>query len=250
MEKDVQVVILAAGKGTRMKQNIPKALTPVAGKPILQYLFESIIKTGFGLPIVVTSSDNPRLCDVFGGKCDYAIQKEQLGTGHALSVAKEKIGEAEVVVVLYGDHPFISTKALTELVKKHTTEKNAITMMTTTVPFFDGWYSAFLSWGRIVRNQNGTIEVIREYKDASEEERSIKELNPSLFCFEKKWLWSHIDQLKNTNVQQEYYLTDLVEMAIKEGSQVSTSSLVPEEAIGINTPEDRIRAEQIIEEKI
>lgn len=249
MEQDVKVVILAAGKGTRMKQDIPKALTPVGGKPILQYLFESIEKTVFGRPVVIVSPEYPRLCDAFGGVCDYAVQTEQLGTGHALASAKEVIGRTPCVVVLYGDHPFISEKALTSLVVKHQKEKNAITMMTTVVPNFDDWYEGFMKWGRILRKSDGSLLGIREYKDATSDEQRIQELNPSLFCFDGVWLWSHIDRLQNANAQQEYYLTDLVEMAIGEDAAVSTSPLAPEEAIGINTPEDRLRAEQLVEEQ-
>lgn len=245
-----RIVVLAAGKGKRMKQPFPKALTPVAGKPILQYLVESVEASKVdGPPVVVVGPERPKLCETFGVTCTYAVQQEQLGTGHAVLSAKEAVGKADALIVLYGDHPFLSADSLQRLAKRHEERGNVVTMMTTVVPNFNGWYTAFSHWGRILRGSDGHIIGIREDKDATEEERKIQEVNPALFCFDAKWLWKHIETLKNENVQKEYYLTDLIAMAVSQGQKISSLEIAPEEAVGINTPEECRLAEDLIKNR-
>jgi bifunctional UDP-N-acetylglucosamine pyrophosphorylase/glucosamine-1-phosphate N-acetyltransferase len=247
----MRIVILAGGKGTRMGQPFPKALTPVSGRPILEHLLDTISESGIdSRPVVVIGHQGEQIKEAIGDRCEYAVQTEQLGTGHAVSIAKPVLEGAEDVLVLYGDHPFISKESLHRLSEEHTRKQNRMTLMTTTVPMFDGWYGAFLKWGRILRGADGTIRGIREYKDASEEEKLIKEVNPALFCFNAEWLWSHLEQLGNNNSQKEYYLTDLLGMAFEEGVRISTLSIRPEEAIGINTPEELKVAEGIVNHKV
>ena len=244
--KNIRFVVLAAGKGTRMKQTTPKALTLVGGKTILQYLIESIeVSKVDGVPLIVTGPEGNRLCDAFNTNCEYVSQKEQLGTAHAVMMTREALKEAKTVIVLYGDHPFISPESLRRLAERHQERNNTITMMTTVVPNFDGWYSAFKFWGKILRGANGHISGIREYKDASEIEREIREVNPALFCFNAKWLWKNIDLVKNDNIQKEYYLTDLVQMAVAQSEKISSLMIEPEEAVGINTPQEREVAEEV-----
>ncbi len=245
-----RVVILAAGKGARMKSDVPKALTPVGGKPILQYLVESVKASGLDPePIVVVGHEGNRLCDVFGQACEYVVQDKQLGTGHAVLAAKDAVGGADAVIVLYGDHPFISAETLRKLARRHGERGNAVTMMTTTVPTFSDWYRAFSHWGRILRGKDGHIVGIRQYKDAGEAERQIREVDPALFCFDTKWLWKNIEQLKNENVQGEYYLTDLIGMAVAQGQKISSIDIASEEVIGINTQEEREIAEQVLTQR-
>ena len=242
-----RIAILAAGKGSRMKQNLPKALTPVAGKPILQYLVESINASQVnGIPLVVIGPEGRRLCDDFGGRCDYAIQSEQLGTGHAIKVSQTAVGDAEHLIVLYGDHPFISADSLRRLAERHLERENTITMMTVSLENFVGWRETFSHWGRILRGADGHITGIRENKDATEEEKTILEVNPALFCFKCAWLWQNIERLSNENAQKEYYLTDLVAMAVKQGEKISSLTIAPEEALGINTQEEQKIAEELL----
>lgn len=242
-------IILAAGKGTRMKQEIPKALTPIAGKPILQYLYNSIIESGVGgAPVVVKAEDQPDLCQGWAGDCRYVIQKEQLGTGHAVNVCREAIPDADAVIVLYGDHPFISSETLKRISELHQKTQEPVSIMTTQVSSFEEWAN-YYHWGRIIRNQENEIVAIREYKDASEEERQVTELNPALYCFSTKWLWENIGSVKNANASGEYYLTDLIELAVKQGHKIGSMNIPPEEAIGINTQEEREVAEKFLANK-
>lgn len=243
-------IILAAGKGSRMKQELPKALTPIGGKPILQYLYESIQATQLdGDPIVVIGPERIRLCEMFGGSCDYVVQEQQLGTGHAVMTAKQVVGDADAVIVLYGDHPFITPASITALAHRHAERGNIITMMTTHLPDFEGWRRAFLHWSRIIRGENGHIVRDVQYKDATEDERNITEVNPCLYCFDTKWLWENISDLKNENAQQEYYLTDLIGMAVAQRQKLSSIDVTPEEVIGINTQEEREIAEELLRQR-
>lgn len=240
-------IVLAAGKGTRMKQEIPKTLTPVGGKPILQHLHESIMASGVGgAPVVVISPDQPKLCEAFDGECLYAYQEDQLGTAHAASMAGEKVGDVDAVIVLYGDHPFVSADSINALAKLHEEKQGVLTMLTTTVPSFDDWYKGYNHWGRVLRDPDGHIIGVREYKDAMDSERAIMELNPSLFCFDREWFWQNIGQVKNINASEEYYLTDMVELAVVQGHKIVSMRIPPEEAIGINTQEEREVAEKLL----
>ena len=250
MSMKSRFIILAAGKGSRMQSDVPKTLVPVGGKPILQHLYESVQDSGVdGSPIVVIGPEGQKLCEEFGGVCEYVVQQEQLGTAHAVMVCQEAVGDAESVVVLYGDHPFVSSRTLKRLVELHSRAGEVLTMMTTTVPSFGDWYRAYLYWGRILRDAHGHIIGIREYKDAMESEREIIEVNPALYCFDTKWLWNNIEQIKNFNAKQEYYLTDLIELAVTQGHEIASMSLPPEEAVGINTQEEREIAEEVLKKR-
>lgn len=234
-----KIVILAAGKGKRMRCELPKVLVNLQGKPMIEYLVKSIIASGVDAsPIIVVSPDNKEIISRALAKynCQYAIQTEQLGTGHALACAKYLIDKSvDHIICFYGDHPFISTKTIRQVAENH---KGAITMMTVRVEDFDGWRKCFNCWGRIIRDDSGQIKENIEFRDASDEVKQIKEVNPSLYCFESKWLWENLKKLNNHNAQREYYLTDLVKLAFKQNLNINTFNLEPKEAIGINSPEE------------
>ena len=242
-------IILAAGKGSRMKQELPKALTPVGGKPILQHLYESIESSGVnGVPVVVIGPDQPKMCETFNKTCQYVVQTEQLGTAHAVNACRDAVTDADAIIVLYGDHPFVSADMLRNLAELHVSSNGVMSMMTTIVPSYEEW-PIYYHWGRIIRDKAKQIMAIREFKDAMEFEQALTEVNPALYCFETKWLWENIGQVKNHNAKGEYYLTDLVELAVAQGYDIASVSIPPEEAVGVNTQEEREIAESLLKQR-
>jgi bifunctional UDP-N-acetylglucosamine pyrophosphorylase/glucosamine-1-phosphate N-acetyltransferase len=236
---------LAAGKGTRMDDSLPKVLVPVKGRPMIEYLIQSIADSGVCKdPTIIVSPGNKDLIKEalkrYG--CRYAIQNEQLGTGHALACAKGFVGEeAKNIIVFYGDHPFVKPQTIKKLAEAH---KGSITMMTTELEDFNGWRKNFYNWGRIIRDGNKIKEII-EFKDANREEKEIKEVNPGFYCFNSEWLWENIKRLENKNAQKEYYLTDLIKIAFKQGLKIDSLPINPKEAIGINSKEELEIAEKL-----
>lgn len=242
-----RVIILAAGKGTRMGADIPKPLVEVAGRPMIEHLLDNVRDSEIGdRPIVVVSPDSvSQFNEVCRDKdCEYVVQEDQLGTGHAVQVAEDACNGADTIIVLYGDHPFISAETIDNLIEMHEASHPAITMLTTKVPNFKKEYSIFKSWSRIVRDDVGRITRDVQVKDATEEELEIKEVNPCIFAFNAEWLWGHLPEVKNQNAQNEYYLTDLIALAIEEGAEVITSPAKPFEVIGVNSQEELQRAEE------
>lgn len=241
-----KVIILAAGKGTRMDSDLPKVLVPINGEPMIKYLIDSVIKSGItDKPILVVSPDNKEIIQeaLKNYNLDYAIQEEQLGTGHAVASGKNLVSkETDKVITFYGDHPFLhpeSIKKLTEI------KEGVLTMMTTALEDFNDWRKNFYHWGRIVRNENNEVKEIVEFKDSNDRQKEIKEVNPGLLCFDSKWLWENIENLKNNNKQAEYYLTDLVKTAFEQNYKIKTSKIKPEEALGINSKEELELAEKL-----
>lgn len=237
---NVGVVILAAGHGTRMKSELPKVMHELDGKPLVGHVVDNAKAAGIGdLLVVVVSPTSDLVREYFGETVSYALQEEQLGTGHAAGAAAEVLkGKAEHVIVLYGDMPFLRPDSIARLARRHIERENTLTLMTVTVPNFDDPYTPFYNFGRIIRDEQGQIVDSIEMKDATEEQREIKELNPCYYCFKADWLWEHVSKLENNNVQNEYYLTDLVHMAIKEGARMSSVATDPHEALGINSKDD------------
>ncbi|PIR02931.1 MAG: hypothetical protein COV60_03045 [Candidatus Magasanikbacteria bacterium CG11_big_fil_rev_8_21_14_0_20_43_7] len=247
IDNTVGVVILAAGHGTRMKSEIPKVMHELNGKPLVGHVVDNAIASGITQkPVVVVSSAGTLVRAYFGDRVEYAVQEKQLGTGHATAAATKVVSkDAEHIVVLYGDMPMLRPESIQRLVHRHIERDNTVTVMTVTVPSFEAPYTPFFGFGRIVRNQRtGHIEQIVEKKDCTDVQLEIKELNTSFFSFKADWLWSHITKLQNTNAQQEYYLVDLLKLAIDEGQRVSAVATDPHEAMGINSPEDFQVAEQ------
>lgn len=243
-----RVVILAAGKGTRMKSDIPKPLISVAGEPMITRLVRSVKESGIDQrPVVVVGSWSEAMFrDVLKDSVDYAVQIEQLGTGHALRSAKEVVGVVDRVVVLYGDHPFIRSEVMNRLVDIQSANPSSVAMLTAKVPNFDDVFTTFVKWGRVLRGANGNVIAIREAKDATPEELAVTEVNPAIFAFPASWAWTRLENLKNTNASGEYYLTDLIGVAMEEGVPIVTADADPMDVVGINSPEELARAEALV----
>ena len=233
------VLILAAGKGTRMKVEIPKVLVTLHGKPLIKYLLDTIdsIFQKSDIHVVVGYKKDEVKAALLNGY-NFIEQTEQLGTGHAVMCAKKSlINKFDNVLILYGDMPFISKQTINEILIKHSEKMADLTMATISVDNFDGWRSCFYDYGRIIRDKNNNPIKSVEKKDATEKELEIREVNPSYYCSKSEWLWEKITEIRQNNSQKEYYLTDLLSLAIKSKAKIETVSINPKEGIGINTPE-------------
>jgi len=242
-----QIVIMAAGKGTRMKSELPKVLVPLKGRPMLDYLLDSISKTAPALkPIIIVSPENKGMITVALKNYDvqYVVQEQQLGTGHAVASAISQIDpRATDIFVLNGDHPFYKVETIRDFPLKH---QGILSMVTVVLDNFEDWRSVFYHWGRVIRDKEGNAQRIVEFKDATDDEKMISEVNPNCFSFNKEWLVSHINDLNNQNKQGEYYITDLVKIAFNEGHKVKTFSIPPQEGMGINSLEELQIAESLL----
>jgi len=247
----VRVIVLAGGLGTRMGGELPKVLTPLNNKPIIGYLVAELAKLHLPhSPTIIVGAKAEMVREYLGPEYHYVQQPQQLGTGHAVGCAREELlGTADTIVTLYGDHPLVTAKMVKRLVEKHCEEQPAMTLGVVKVPDFQDWRKALINFGRVVRNADGSVGRIVEFKDATEAEKNITEVNPSYFCFSSEWLWENITKLSNYNAQQEYYLTDLLKAAFDQGEKVATIQIEPQEALGINTPEELAKVAEFMEQK-
>ncbi|HBU27507.1 TPA: hypothetical protein DEB00_00115 [Candidatus Uhrbacteria bacterium] len=247
----VRVLILAGGKGTRMGASVPKALVPICGKPIIDYILDAVKTSGVDpLPALVVGHDLEGLRAHVGDRAEFVIQQEQKGTGHAVMVAQDQLKDADVVLVSYGDHPFYQAQTYQQILEKHLSTHATITMLTTVLPDFADWKSLFLQWGRIVRTNTGEIIDITEYALCSDEEKKITEVNNGMYCFNGEWLWNNIDQLRDDNAKKEFFLTDLIELALQQKRIVETVHCDPEQGIGVNTPAEVAIAECLVQDEL
>lgn len=244
------VIILAAGKGTRMNQSAPKVLVPVLGQPMIEWVVDSVRKSSSNTkPITVVGFGKEKVKKQLGSKSLYVEQKQQLGTGHAVAVCKSKLqNKTDQIVVVYGDHPTLHSSTIDELIDKQAKTKSAVVIGSVKVPDFRGKRSAFLRYGHLVRDKSGK-KVLRcvEFKDATKKEKAIKEVNSGYYCFDSKWLWNNIDKIEKNKLKQEYYLTDLIGMAVQQGEKVVA---VPVKdwryGLGTNTPAELKVAESLL----
>jgi bifunctional UDP-N-acetylglucosamine pyrophosphorylase/glucosamine-1-phosphate N-acetyltransferase len=244
----IKIIILAAGKSTRMKSDTPKALTPFKGKAFIKHILDTIQKVDTNLkPVIVIGHKKELIKEALGENHTYAVQTEQLGTGHAVLSAKDIINFPHgIMLVLSTDQPLVSKKTLESLIKKHEKEKPSITIGTVIIPDFKDWRVGLYHFGRIIRGTNGAVKQIVEFKNANDEEKEVKELNPALYVFDAEWLWNNIDKLKNTNAQGEYYLTDLIKMACDQNKKVETVQIENiHEALQPNSQEELRMLEKI-----
>lgn len=243
----MKVIILAGGKGKRMNMEQPKVLARFRGKTMLENLLDRVREAGIDpTPTIVIGYQGDMVRHALAGYDVQFVQQEpQLGTGHAVASCRPHLSPDEPVLVLCGDHPLVNAETIRILADSHAPDA-AITMMTYMVPDFDVFGGVFANFGRIIRDARGQVKAIREAKDATELELRKREINPAYYVFSGLWLWKNIDKIQNKNTQGEYYLTDLVAMAIEDGSRIE--AIVGDnltEAIGVNTPEHLLLAEQL-----
>ncbi|MBI5565783.1 MAG: bifunctional UDP-N-acetylglucosamine diphosphorylase/glucosamine-1-phosphate N-acetyltransferase GlmU [Chloroflexi bacterium] len=239
-----QCVILAAGQGTRMKSRRPKVVHEIAGQPMVRYAIEVANSIGSLRPIVVIGHGADDVKQAIGASVGYALQSPQLGTGHAVLCARDQIDPtSELVVVLYGDTPLITAETLKRLIAAHVQSDAAVSLIT-----FHPLDPAL--YGRIVRDDQQRIVDIVEYKEASPEQRALGEVNSGFFCYKTTWLLSHLDQLRPRPGHGELYLTDLVNIAAREGAVVANADCEETEVLGINDRGQLAQAEKLMRERI
>ena len=246
--EDIVTVILAAGKGTRMKSDIVKVLHSLLGLPMLSYPVELSLK---GIKaektIVVVGYQADRIQERFKDlRIEFALQKEQLGTGHAVLQAIPFLQAfSGTVLILCGDVPLVKVETLRSFIDTYKENESTLSVLTTVVeePF---------GYGRVLRNPEGWLEKIVEEKDASEEERTVREINTGIYCVKAPFLKEGLTEIRKENAQGEYYLTDLVEIAKKKGLRCSAHIVTdPVEVMGINTRVDLAMAnEKLRQEKL
>ena len=239
----VNTIILAAGKGTRMKSSLPKVLHKVCGIPMLEHVIEAAKGAGSEREIVIIGSGADEVEKTISG-VEFALQAEQLGTGHAVMMAKDKLQDVEgTVMILCVDTPLVTADLLEQFIESHEETKAAATVLTAMMPDPTGY-------GRIVRNQSGTVDKIVEHKDATEEELQIREVNSGMYCFDIKTLFKALDNVTNDNAQGEYYLTDVLEIIRAQGLMINafvTNAFT--QILGINSRYQLATAERILRQR-
>lgn len=240
----IDAVILAAGKGTRMKSDLPKVLHELAGRPLLDHVLDTVEAVGIEHTVVVVGHQADRvqkICSRDG--LDFILQEPQLGTGHAVQVAAPLMRRGGLCVVLAGDVPLLRPDTLQRLVAGARESDAAAVVLTCEVPDAG-------AYGRIVKDVRGRVLKIVEAKDASPEELAIGEYNTGVFCFRTDLLFAALDSLTTDNKQGEYYLTDTVAYFVAQGRTVeAVITRDADEVVGINTVDELAAVEKILERR-
>ncbi|MFZ2959165.1 MAG: NTP transferase domain-containing protein [Candidatus Ozemobacteraceae bacterium] len=248
MDKRLHALILAAGKGVRMKSQLPKVMHPVLGRPMVCHVIDAVRSVGAEPVHVVVGFGRERLQEALAPeKVGFVTQAEQLGTGHAVQCFAREIGTSsppEHLLVVCGDTPLLSRETLAAMVERHFAEKPAVTMLTLDM-------NEPGNYGRIIRDKAGRVLAIREAKDCTPDEHAVREINLAVYLFEGKHLFERLFKLSNKNRQKEYYLTDLIEMYAKDQLSVIAVKEVDElSTLGINSRVDLARVNRILADQV
>ncbi len=240
------IVLLAAGQGTRMKSKKQKILHEVGGKPMVQHLFDAAVSVADLPPLLVVGPGETGVQALFGSRAEYVTQPERLGTGHAAMMARPILkGRAAQVIVTYGDMPLLQAKTLARLAQTQAETGAAVVMLSVM-----GETSS--SFGRVVRNESGSVAEIVEVAEAKQrpntaELLAIRELNAGVYCFDGEWLWDNIENLplRQARSGQEYYLTDMIETAVSQNRLVEAIITDdPDECLGAGTRQELTAVEK------
>jgi bifunctional UDP-N-acetylglucosamine pyrophosphorylase/glucosamine-1-phosphate N-acetyltransferase len=237
-------ILLAAGMGTRMKSNLPKVLHPLLGRPLIFYALDALQEATGSRPVAVIGYGAEVIRQVVGDRAEYVVQEPLLGTGHAVQQTDNALrNKSEAVLVMTADMPLLTAVTLQRLVDAQQENPGPITMLTVIAADPRGF-------GRVVRGQDGKVLKIVEEAQATQEQLAIRELNASVYCFNARWLWDNLSRLP-LSPKGEYYLTDLVGIAVQDGLSVQAiSSDDPDEMIGINTRVHLAEAEAILRQRV
>jgi len=236
----VEAIILGAGKGTRMKSDLPKVLHVLADRPLLAHVLDTVRQTRIQRTIVVVGYHAEQVRAACPGPdLDFVVQEPQLGTGHAVQIAAPYLHKGGMTLVLNGDVPLLRADTLNRLISHTSQSGTAATVLSCVVPDAG-------SYGRIVKDSRGRVQRIVEARDATEEELTIGEFNTGVFCFRTEQLLFALAKLTDDNDQQEYYLTDTIGFLVADDQRIE--SVVcddPDEVVGINTVEELKKAEKL-----
>ncbi len=239
--KDTIALILAAGKGTRMKSRLPKVLHKVGGVPMVEQVLRTVKAAGTLRQIVVVGFGGEMVQEYLGNEAETVMQKEQLGTGHAVLQAEALLKDAQgTLLVTCGDTPLVTKDTFTSLLDWHEKSGAAATILTAHMPDPTGY-------GRIIRDEAGQVVKIVEQKDGTPEELAVDEVNAGIYCFDLSLLWQMLHNVNNNNAQGEYYLTDIIGMLVSAGKVVSAFA-APDyrETLGVNSRQQLAAAEQVL----
>jgi len=237
----VNIIILAAGKGTRMQSDLPKVLMPLAGRPLVVHVLETLKHFKNTRTILIVGYEQQKVREATKNYAlSYAEQLEQHGTGHAVQMAVPYLDSQQTdTLILCGDVPLIKAETLEQLLKEHQSSHAQATILTTQLPDAG-------SYGRIVRSPDRSVQKIVEFKDASPQEREIKEINSGIYVYDTKLLIKALKELKPANAQKEYYLTDCIEILKKAGHKIAAfCTLDPKEVAGVNTLTELAELEKV-----
>ncbi|MBU1007442.1 MAG: NTP transferase domain-containing protein, partial [Candidatus Omnitrophica bacterium] len=243
--KNIAMIILAAGEGTRMKSSTPKVLHPICGKPMIKYPIDAAKAIGVEKIIAVVGHKSD-LVEKSLPEVKCVKQDRLLGTGDAVMKTQKMIlkdKNVDSVLILCGDTPLLTPETLNKAVQRHLSARSACTLLTADLKNPTGY-------GRIVRSGSNKIIKIVEEIDASIYDKVIEEINVGVYCFDKNTLFKALESVRPDNRKKEYYLTDVIEILAKSNSAVdSVSTDDPEEFLGVNTRKDLIRAEQVVRQR-
>ena len=239
-------VVLAAGKGKRMKSDLPKVLHRIHGKPMVSILLDTLVAMKFDPIVVVIGHKGEMVKEALSSyPVRFVWQREQLGTGHAVMMARDELAGFEgTTLVVAGDVPFLSQESIQSLIEKHESTHSAATCLSA---IFDDP----AGYGRIVRDgDSDRLTQIIEHKDASEEVRHIREVNSGTFCFDNHLLLETLDKIGTDNAQGEYYLTDAVKILYDKGLPVSVAVAAnPDEVKGVNSVDQLEQLERVFDNR-
>lgn len=239
------VIILAAGQGTRMKSKLYKVLHPVCGKPMVRHVLEQMKDLKAEKIVTVVGHGADMVKSELGDECQYVLQAEQLGTAHAVMQTKELLkGKQGTTLVVCGDTPLLKAETINALMDHHIKQNAKATILTSFADDPTGY-------GRIIRNEQGHVEKIVEHKDATDEEKQVREINAGTYCFDNESLFNALEKVSNENAQGEYYLPDVIEILKSEGEIVTAYSTDDfTETLGVNDRVALSQAEKIMRQRI
>ncbi|MBR4446700.1 MAG: NTP transferase domain-containing protein [Solobacterium sp.] len=235
-------IIMAAGKGTRMHSDLPKVLHKIMDEPMISLITSSLNKAGAERIVSIVGYGRDEVMKAMEGRCEFAVQDPQLGTGHAVMQAKQLEGEDGDTLVVNGDGPCISPATYKSL---YDALKDADMAVLTSIP------EDARAYGRVIRREDGSVSRIVEYKDASEAERAVREVNMGSYAFDNRKMFEALKELKNNNAQNEYYITDLVAIFNAKGWKVAAVVAEDtEEVQGVNDNVELAKATAYLRDRI